>query len=86
MKAKALQKWESTRALGMARFVLVRGVLTYGLAMFVATTFFAHQGELSAKFVLISAILWLIGGALFGVISWYLLESLYRRAIRKEIF
>jgi hypothetical protein len=85
MNAKALQKWESTRALGMTRFVLVRGVLMYGLAMFVAMTFFAHQGQLSAIFIMISAILWLIGGAVFGVVSWYLLEALYRRALRKAL-
>jgi hypothetical protein len=85
MKPAALQKWESTRARGMKHFVLVRGVLSYGLAMFVAMTFFVHHGELTPKFIAISAVLWLIGGAAFGVASWYLLEILYRRAIRKTI-
>jgi hypothetical protein len=85
MKPEALQKWESTRARGMKHFVLFRGVLAYGLPMFVAMTFFAHHDELTPKFIAISAVLWLIGGAAFGIASWYVLELQYRKAMRKTV-
>jgi len=85
MKPEALAKWETARAKGMAHYILVRGVLSYGLPMFIAMTFFVHPNDLSPKFIGISAVLWLIGGALFGVITWYLLERQYRKATQRNV-
>ena len=80
MKPEVLARWEKTRAKGRTHYILVRGVLSYGLAMFVAMTFFAHRGDLSPKFIGISAVAWLIGGALFGILTWYIFERQYRKA------
>ena len=80
MKPEALAKWEKVRARGKARFILVSGVLSYGLPMFIVMTFLVHRSDLSPRFIGISAILWAIGGALFGTIMWYVLERQYRKA------
>lgn len=85
MKSKGLQSWEITRATGMRRFVLMRGVLSYGLTMFVVMTFIVHRSDLSVRFIAISALLWLVGGALFGVLTWLSMERLYRKAVAKII-
>ena len=82
MKPEALAKWEKVRAKGRTRYVLVSGVLSYGLPMFVVMTFLVHRADLSPRFVGISAIVWAIGGALFGAIMWYVLERQYRKATR----
>jgi hypothetical protein len=65
----------------MQRFVLVRGVLCYGLSMFVAMRFIVHRGALSPRFIAISAILWLVGGAVFGALTWLLMERIYRKTV-----
>ena len=83
MKAKGLQNWEKARAVGMTRFVLLRGVLSYGLTMFIVMTFIVHRGDLSARFIAISAGLWLVGGAVFGALTWFLMERIYRKFVPK---
>lgn len=85
MKPKGLQNWEKVRAAGMARYVLARGVLSYGLTMFVLMTFVVHRGDLSPRFIAVSALLWLIGGAVFGTLTWLFMEWCYRKAVSKII-
>lgn len=81
MKPEQIEAWKSERDKGMFRYVLIRGVLSYGLAMFVAMTFIAHRDELSPSFVGLSAVAWTFGGALFGVLMWYVQERRYRRIV-----
>lgn len=80
VKPQQIEKWKATREKGMLRYVLVTGVLSYGLAMFVAMTFFVNRHELSVKFIAISAVLWMLGGAAFGVATWFVFERQFRKA------
>lgn len=80
MKPAALEKWQQTRALGMKRVVLVTGVLSWGVPMFVVMTFFVHRANLSPKMLAVSALIWLMGGALFGIAMWFIAERQYRKA------
>ena len=80
MKPEALARWEQTRAKGKAQYILLRGMLGYGLPMFIAMTFFVHRNDLSASFIAISAVAWLIGGAAFGALTWLVFERQYRKA------
>ena len=79
MKPEQLEKWKNVRAKGMLRYVLLSGVLSYGLAMFVVMTFVVNRDKLSASFVGISAIIWTIGGALFGLATWFVQERKFRK-------
>ena len=81
MKPQQLEKWKATREKGMLRYVLVTGVLSYGLSMFIAMTFFVHRDDLSAKFIAISAVLWTLGGAVFGAAMWFVFERQFRKAV-----
>jgi len=85
MKPEALAKWERTRANGAMRYILVQGVASYGLPMFIAMTFFLHRNDLSPRFIGISAIIWALGGALFGALMWYVLERQYRKAKQGDV-
>jgi hypothetical protein len=79
---KELKKWEVTRQKGRKTFILVNGVLSWGLPMFIVMTFFVHRrpdGVHSPWMILVSAILWALGGALFGWIMWRLSEKKYRK-------
>ena len=79
MKPAALQRWEATRARGRRHFVVVTGLLSYGLPMFLVMTFVVHRDRLSALFVAVSFLLWLLGGAAFGLLVWMFQERQYRR-------
>lgn len=79
MKPEQIEKWKEIRAKGMLRFVLLSGVLSYGLAMFVVMTFVVNRDKLSTSFIGISAIVWAIGGALFGLIMWFVQERQFRK-------
>jgi predicted lysophospholipase L1 biosynthesis ABC-type transport system permease subunit len=78
-KPASIQRWERVRAGGLARYILVHGILLYGLPLFALMTFVVHRERLSLAFVLASALLWAIGGALFGWVMWHLRERMYRR-------
>jgi len=68
-----------TRTKEMLRYVLVRGLLSYGLPMFIFMTLFV-QDDLSTRSIGISAVVWTIGGALFGIIMWFGQEREARQA------
>ncbi len=80
MKPEQLEQWQAIRARGKLRFVLVSGVLSYGLAMFVGMTFIANRDKLSVDFIAISAVAWTIGGALIGIGVWHVQERQFRKA------
>ena len=84
MKPEVLARWEKARADGKAKYVLVSGVLSYGLPMFIVMTFFVHRKDISPIFIGISFVLWLIGGALFGLGVWYVQERQYSKATKND--
>ena len=80
VKPEQFEKWKEIRAKGMLRYVLVSGVLSYGLAMFVVMTFVVNRDRLGTTYIGISAIAWTIGGALFGEAMWFVQECQFRKA------
>ena len=80
MKPQELEKWANIRTHGMLRYILINGVLSYGLIMFVVMTFIVHQQNPQVKNIAISAIIWFIAGALYGTAMWYIQERRFRKA------
>ena len=78
MKPEVRAKWSQTRAKGKADYVLKAGVLSYGLPMFLIMTFFVHRERLTTNFILVSALLWLLGGVFFGVAMWHVYEARFK--------
>jgi uncharacterized BrkB/YihY/UPF0761 family membrane protein len=78
--AAFLERWKISRAQGRWRFMLVSGVLTYGLIMFVAMTFFVNgPARLTVVSVLVAAATWSVGGLVFGALVWHFSERRYKR-------
>lgn len=79
---KEFQRWEVTRRKGKLNFILIRGVLAYGLPMFLLMTLFANRDPekpLAPVLIIISAAVWAVGGAVFGWAMWALTERRYKK-------
>jgi hypothetical protein len=82
---KWMQRWEKQRSMGKARYILQIGVLGYGLAMFIAMTFFVSRPPtFTAGVIAFHALMWAVGGALFGVLTWAYTEWRYQRFLRQR--
>lgn len=77
MKEAELERWAKSRKGGMLRYVLLTGVVSYGVPMFVIMTFFGPHSKLSVPQ---NAGLWLAAGAVFGITMWLVQEHRYRKA------
>ncbi|MDR1988835.1 MAG: hypothetical protein LBQ09_01235 [Acidobacteriaceae bacterium] len=84
MRPTALERWEKTRAEGKAKFILTRGVLSYGLFMLIMTVLF-YRNDLSPSFIGMAVVGWGIAGALYGTIRWYLFEWQYLKATARRV-
>ena len=85
---KHLQRWETVRQKGAPHYILLAGVLAYGVTMFVLMTFFVNRRPdqpLTPVRIAISAVIWMLAGALFGWIMWKLNERRYQRFLAKRM-
>lgn len=84
---KQIVKWEKTRKLGMVKYILLHGVFYWGLPMALFLTAFNYkilnQGTLKAQ-LSINIPLFILGGALFGFLTWRTYEGLYKRYMAKH--
>ena|SRR5579871_7035255 len=79
---KWVERWQRQRAPGRSRFILQTGG-GYGLAMFIALTFFGPSAvPLTARTILINALIFAAAGFLFGVVVWGLSERRYQKYLR----
>ena len=76
MKQKEFDRWAKSREVGMFRYVLLTGVVSWGIPMLVIMTFFVPHPKLST---LQSAALWLATGAFYGIAMWLVQEYRYRK-------
>jgi len=82
------EKWLTTRIRGKSHFVWVRGVLAYGGIMFVFFTIFQHimaskyegvnVADASISIILINAVIWTVGGYMWGTGAWNLSERKFK--------
>jgi hypothetical protein len=79
-------RWTHIRRLGFWRYVLLHGVLGWGIPTFVLMTFLVSPPARSATtgFVLVSAGIWLIAGAWFGWMTWRSSEKKYKKFVDEQ--
>lgn len=82
MTPEQIARWEEQRKKGKPRFVLVTGVLSYGVPMFAITTFalpLLRARPLPSPFAIaFSAGMWLLGGVILGLMLWWVNERNHR--------
>ena len=85
MNQKHITKWETTREKGIIRFVIFRGVLAWGLPMFLIMTFFVNRGSMeSVTRLSFSALIYGIGGIFFGLWMWKASEKAFQSAMNRN--
>ena len=76
-------RWRTLREAGMASWIVKRGLLAYGIPMylfFVISAWFSNP-EGFAPSLVYNIPSWLIAGAVFGVLTWDISERQYRRHV-----
>ena len=82
MKPEHVERWRAARAKGRWRYILLYGVLAWGIPMFVVMTFVLNPGRAqNAGLLALQLVIWLVGGAMFGTTMWYVNERNFRKAI-----
>ena len=84
---KALQRWETTRQKGKLNFILINGVVCWGLPMFAVMTFALNRNSdrnNSAGMILLSACIWALGGVCFGWTIWTISEKRYQKFLASQ--
>jgi hypothetical protein len=82
IKARDVARWERMQRLGFWMYVLLYGVLAWGVPMFIVMTFFIYQrpgGRLTLGLILFSGCIWILGGAAFGWLMWKASEKKYKK-------
>jgi Flp pilus assembly protein TadB len=80
---RSLRHWEITRETGRTKFILIDGILRWGVLMFILMTFCVEPQRwhtpLTAKSVIVSACIWIVAGAVFGWLVWMSSERKYKK-------
>ena len=83
MKDNQLKAWESTRTKGKLKFVVITGVLSWGLPMLIVMAFMHKpfvDGFIS-KAAIIHYVVWPLAGVVVGLLTWYLSERQYKKEL-----
>lgn len=79
-------RWRTLREAGMASWIVKRGLLAYGVPMYVFFVVYRWFGkpEQLAPSLVYNIPSWLIAGTIFGVLTWYVFEWQYRRYVARN--
>jgi len=78
-----LARWERIKQGGIWRFVLLRGILGWGLPMGIIGIIFervSRKEEAFAWYLILG--LWVLGGFVWGLAMWFVTMWSYSRALR----
>ena len=84
MKPKHFEHWSKLRAQGKARYILRTGVLAWGLPMFLFMVLIINRRTTSLTAIGLNLLIFSLGGAVFGWITWALSERQYQRALKSQ--
>jgi len=88
MKEKDFNAWSKSRKKGKLKYILINGVMAWGLPMFIVMTFFVNtafdESGLLMSHVKTDAITWIIMGLFVGIFTWFYNESEYQKEMVKR--
>ena len=82
MNEKEYAKWAEIRTKGPFRFIILAGVILWGLPMFLCVTFLLirpFKEGFSLGIFSFNLVTWLFGGALFGLMVWKSKEKEFKK-------
>ena len=82
--AQWVEGWEKDRARGPMRYVLRVGILGFGTAMFVMNLLMRPPAVVTVVGVLARAVVWAVGGFMFGTLLWLINERRYRKYLATQ--
>lgn len=86
MKDNEFNAWEVKRTKGKLNFVLVTGVLSYGLPMFILMAFMQKPfvDGLMTQAAMIHYLVWLLAGLFFGTMMWSITQWRYKKELARR--
>ncbi|MFO6424109.1 hypothetical protein [Motilimonas sp. KMU-193] len=83
MKPREYQAWAKVRKLGRNRYMMLNGMLMYGVPLFVVMSFIVNQPFAEGYTMTAVAIhlgVWLFIGQMFGLVNWVVNEKRFAKA------
>ena len=82
------KRWEKTRKMGKWKYIFLVGMLGYGGIMFIVSLFLNRlylwiRPDTRLTIYLISLIIWLFAGIVFGTLTWFVSERSYKKEKEK---
>lgn len=86
MKDNEFNAWEVKRTKGKLNFVLVVGVLSYGLPMFILMALMQKPfvDGFMTKAAIIHYLVWPLAGLFFGAVMWSITEWKYKKELARR--
>ncbi|SRR5258708_6264863 len=82
---KFVKRWATIRARGRLRYILVSGVISWGVPMFFVMTFVVSRPpHLTAEVLTTLGGVWAAGGFGFGASTWFVLERRYNGLVSRN--
>ena len=84
MKPQEIEKWKKVRDKGLVHFIAVRGILSFGVPMFVVLNLMNPPTKplTVIDYIVIFLICAVAGGSLFGYLVWVIQEKKYKKATK----
>jgi hypothetical protein len=87
------ERWKELRKRGKLHFVFVRGVVGWGSPMFIFFTFFSlfassywhTAAHINLHFLAVQAVVYILGGAFWGLWTWRPLERRFTPRMSRSI-
>ncbi len=84
MKPNEYKAWCKVREQGIYKYILIYGVLSFGLPMFLVMYFLINKPSSSGD-ALVQILIWLMAGLAFGLIMWVINERRFKNmALNKK--
>ena len=87
MKEKEYVSWAELRDKGRNRFILVTGVLSFGIPMFIVMSFLVNkpfEHGFTVANVSVNLGIWLVSGLVFGGLMWSFNEKRFLKEIKNR--
>lgn len=87
MKEKQFEKWTKLRQKGKWNYILMNGLLAWGVPMFVVMTFVVNKpesGHMPISMIAIHVLIWVLGGLGFGYFTWSVSEKAYQKESQRK--